>query len=79
MWNHIETTSSTQLCITETMLGGAGSRDAGDPRELRLPHLQDDRIQLAFPPKAQVDDQQGSDSAIPNYLFFFLLLILWLS
>lgn len=56
------------------MLGGAGSRDARDPRELRLPHLQDDRIQLAFPPKAQVDDQQGSDSAIPNYLFFFFTL-----
>lgn len=25
-----------------------------------------------FPPQAQVDDQQGSDSVIPNYLFFTL-------
>lgn len=24
-------------------------------------------------PEAQVDDQQGSDSVIPNYLFFFTL------
>lgn len=29
---------------------------------------------IFFPPEAQVDDQQGSDSVIPNYFFFFFTL-----
>lgn len=94
VWNnrwrdHVAPTSSTQLCITEATMGsdtllgclataqGSNSlvwNTAKDGCFLCSPHP----LSWSTSRGPARDDQQGSDSVTPNYLFFSLL-ILWLS
>lgn len=80
MWNHVDLTSSTQLRVPETTAGGERL-----PRCPAAVHTSNSLIRKTtdcktentthfLPPEAQADDQQGSDSVIPNYLFFFFTL-----